>query len=135
MSLDPDRALQAAVLAALRADAGVTALVAARIYDEPPAQPIYPYVTIGRAETRPLGGVDGEGVEHALSLTCVSRFGGAEEATAVVGAMRAALHGAELTLTDHRLVNLRATFSDTFRATDWRSTYGVLRMRAVTEPS
>jgi hypothetical protein len=134
MSLDPDRALQAAVLARLRADSSVSALLDGRIHDEPPASPAYPYVTIGRTETRPWGGLNGEGVEHALTLTCVSRFGGAEEAKAVVAAMRAALHGAELTLTDHRLVNLRATYSDVFRGSDWRSTFGVLRVRAVTEP-
>jgi len=134
VSLDPDRALQAAVLTHLRADASLTALVAGRIHDEPPASPTYPYVTLGRSETRPWGGVDGEGVEHALTLTCVSRFGGAEEAKAVVAALRAALHGASLTLTDHRLVNLRAAFTDVFRASDWRSTFGVLRVRAVTEP-
>lgn len=134
MSLDPDRALQAAVLACLRADSSVSALLAGRIYDEPPASPAYPYVAIGRTETRPWGGLNGEGVEHALTLTCVSRFGGAEEAKAVVAAMRAALHGADLTLTDHRLVNLRAAYADVFRASDWRSTYGVLRVRAVTEP-
>jgi hypothetical protein len=122
------------VLARLRADSSVSALLDGRIHDEPPASPAYPYVTIGRTETRPWGGLNGEGVEHALTLTCVSRFGGAEEAKAVVAAMRAALHGAELTLTDHRLVNLRATYSDVFRGSDWRSTFGVLRVRAVTEP-
>jgi hypothetical protein len=134
VSLDPDRALQAAVLAQLRADSSVSALLDGRIHDEPPASPAYPYVTIGRTETRPWGGLNGEGVEHALTLTCVSRFGGTEEAKAVVAAMRAALHGAELMLTDHRLVNLRATYSDVFRGSDWRSTFGVLRVRAVTEP-
>lgn len=134
MSLDPDRALQAAVLTRLRADASLTALLAGRIYDEPPAAPAFPYVTIGRAQMRPWGGVDGEGAEHSLTLTCVSRFGGAEEAKAVVSAMRASLHGADFALTDHKLVNLRASFADVFRASDWRSTYGVLRVRAVTEP-
>lgn len=134
MSLDPDRALQAAVLDHLRADASLDAILGGRIHDEPPASPTYPYVTLGRSQTRPWGGVEGEGVEHALTLTCVSRFGGAEEAKAVTAALRAALHGAELSLTDHRLVNLRATYADVFRATDWRSTYGVLRVRAVTEP-
>jgi len=134
VSLDPDRALAAAVLACLRADSSVSALLSGRIYDEPPASPGYPYVTLGRTETRPWGGLNGEGVEHALSLTCVSRFGGAEEAKAVVAALRAALHGAALTLTDHRLVNMRATYSDVFRGSDWRATYGVLRARAVTEP-
>lgn len=134
MSLDPDRALQAAVLDHLRADTALDALLSGRVFDEPPASPGYPHVTLGRSQSRPWGGVDGEGVEHSLTLTCVSRFDGAEEAKAVVAAMRAALHGADLTLTDHRLVNLRATYADVFRASDWRSTYGILRVRAVTEP-
>jgi hypothetical protein len=132
--VSPELALQKAVLAALRADASLTALLSGRIYDEPPPSPIHPYVTLGRAETRPWGGVEAEGVEHGLTLTCVSRFGGAEEAKAVVAALRAALHGASLSLEDHRLVNLRASFADVFRASDWRSTFGVLRLRAVTEP-
>ncbi len=132
--MSPELALQKAVLAALRADGPVSALLNGRIHDEPPASPVYPYVAIGRSEARPWGGVEAEGVEHALSLTCVSRFGGAEEARAVIDAMRAALHGAALSLDGHRLVNLRASFADVFRASDWRSTYGVLRLRAVTEP-
>ena len=32
-----------------------------------------------------------------------------------------------------RLVNLRATYADVFRASDRRTTAGVLRLRAVTE--
>ena len=136
MSLDPERALQAAVLAHLLADTGLTALLGdpPRIHDQPPAQPVYPYALIGRAEARPWGGLDGEGTEHLLTLTVVSQFEGAEEAKAIVAAIRALLHEADLTLTDHRLVNLRTSFADVFRAADWRSTYGVLRLRAVTEP-
>ena len=41
---------------------------------------------------------------------------------------------ADFALTDHKLVNLRSSFADVFRASDWRSTFGVLRVRAVTEP-
>lgn len=136
MSLDPDRALQKAVLAALRGAASLIPLLGdpPRVYDEPPARPLYPYLTLSRSEIRPWGGLEGEGIEHAVSLTCVSRFGGTEEAKAVIAAVRAVLHGAALTLDDHRLVNLRATFGDVFRAADWRSTFGVLRLRAVTEP-
>lgn len=136
MSLDPERALQKAVLAHLRADAALQPLLGdpPRVHDEPPADPVYPFVTLSRAESRPWGGLGGEGVEHAITLTCVSRFGGTEEAKAVVAALRVSLHGADLGLDDNRLVNLRATFADVFRAADWRSTYGVLRLRAVTEP-
>jgi hypothetical protein len=136
MSLDPERALQLALLTHLRASGDLTALLGQipRIYDEPPADVICPYVTLGRSETRPWGGVDGEGLEHVLSLTVVSVFGGSEEAKAVMALVRLALHGAVLELDGHRLINLRVTYSDLFKASDWRSTYGVLRLRAVTEP-
>lgn len=134
MPIDPERALAAALIARLRADAGVTAQVGARTWDQPPADPVFPYLHLGRVETRPLGGHPAEGVELVATITCVSRFGGKEEAQGVGAAVRAALHDAALSVTDHRLANLRVTFQDTFRASDWRTTYGVTRLRAVLEP-
>lgn len=133
--MSPDLALHKALLDHLRADAALTALLGdpPRIHDEPPAQADYPLLLFGRAETRPWGGLDGEGLEHALTLTCLSRFDGAEEAKAVVAAVRARLHDAALTLDGHRLVNLRATYCDVFRAAGGRPVVGVVRIRAVTE--
>ena len=135
MPLDPDRALQGAVLARLVADATLPALIGAppRVYDQTPDDPVYPFVQIGAAQTRPWGGLDAEGIEHVFTLTCASRFGGAEEAKAVMAAVRCALDDADLTLTDNTLVNLRVTYGDVFRAADWRTTFGLLRFRAVTE--
>jgi hypothetical protein len=136
MSLDPERALQQALLTKLRGNGDLTALLGnpPRVYDEPPADLVYPYVSLGRSETRPWGGLDGEGLEHVLSLTVVSVFGGSEEAKAVMALVRLSLHGTALSLDGHRLINLRVTYADLFKAADWRSTYGVLRLRAVTEP-
>ena len=136
MSLDPERALQQALLTKLRGNGDLTALLGnpPRVYDEPPADLVYPYVSLGRSETRPWGGLDGEGLEHVLSVTVVSVFGGSEEAKAVMALVRLSLHGAALSLDGHRLINLRVTYADLFKAADWRSTYGVLRLRAVTEP-
>ena len=140
MSLDAERALQGAILTRLAAQVPLWALLGnpPRVYDEPPADLIYPFVTLGSSQTRPFGGVvelaSAEAMEHAISLTIASVLGGTEEVKAVMGLVREALHGAELTLEDHRLVNLRVTYADVFRAADWRSTYGVLRLRAVTEP-
>ena len=139
MPLDPESAVTAALLARLRADAGVCALVAARVYDQPPAQPDHPYLVLGRVHTDPFGGGSGEGapaegLEATVVLTAVSRFGGTEEAKRINAAVRACLHDAAVPLTDWTLVNLRVAFADAFRAADWRSTYGVTRLRAVVEP-
>jgi len=136
MSLDPERALQLALLTKLRANTDLVALLGnpPRVYDVAPADPVYPYVSLGRSETRPWGGLDAEGLEHVLGLTVVSVFGGSEEAKAVMALVRLSLHGAALSLDGHRLINLRVTYADLFKAADWRSTFGVLRLRAVTEP-
>lgn len=135
--MSPDLALHRALLDHLRADPGLVPLLGdpPRVHDQPPAEPVWPLVLLGRAETRPWGGLDGEGVEHALTLTCLSRFDGAEEAKAIIAAIRARLHGAAPALDGHRLVNLRVTYGDVFRAADARMVQGVLRVRAVTEPA
>ncbi len=134
--MSPDLALQQALLAHLRTDPAASALLGdpPRLHDAPPQERVFPYVLFGRAETRPWGGLDGEGLEHALTLTCLSHFDGAEEAKAVIAAIRARLHGADLALDGHRLVNLRVAYADVFRTPDWRPVVGVIRLRAVTEP-
>jgi len=140
MSIDPERALQAALFAKLRAEPSLRPLLGApvRVYDEPPPDPLHPFITLGRSSTKPWGGLSGEeereGTEHVLTLTCVSLYGGAEEAKAVTGLVRDALHEAALSLDGHALVQLRVSYVDVFRAADWRATYGLVRLRAVTEP-
>jgi hypothetical protein len=44
--------LQKAVVARLKADAGVTALVGQRIYDRVPPDAVFPYVSLGRSKLR-----------------------------------------------------------------------------------
>ena len=133
--MSPDLALHQALLEHLRSDTGLAPLLGdpPRVYDTPPAEPVWPLVVFGRAETRPWGGLDGEGLEHLLTLTCLSRFDGAEEAKAIVAALRARLHNAAPALSGWRLVNLRVTYGDVFRAADGVTFHGVLRLRAVTE--
>ncbi len=136
MPLDPERALVGAILAHLRADATLAAALGAppRIHDAPPQGPVYPYLTLGHGQSRLWGGVEGEGVEHTLTLTVLSRFQGLEEARTIAGLVRASLDDAALALADHRLVSLRVTFVDAFPAADWRLRFAVMRLRAVTEP-
>lgn len=136
MTIDAERALNAALFTALKAAPPLDSELGSppRIYDEAPPRPLYPHVLVGRSQTKPAGGAAAEGLEHAVTLTVVSRYGGAEEAHRIVGAICDRLHDADLTLTDHRLANLRVAYRDVFRAADWRSTYGVIRLRAVTEP-
>ena len=131
--MSAERVLAAAIRAGALADAGVAALLADRLYDEPPADPLFPYVTLGPVESRPADASQALALEHALTLHVWSRYGGRAEALDVVGALRGALHDRPLAVEGRRLVFLFASFADVFRSGDARTTHGVLRLRALTE--
>lgn len=134
--MSAERAFAAALVAAARADADVKAALGdpARLYDEPPASAPFPYVTLGRLETRPLDTSEAPALEHVVTLHAWSRYGGRAEALDIIGALRAALHDRALTIAGRKLVLLLAGFADVFRAGDGFTTHGVLRLRAITEP-
>ena len=132
----PDAVLAAALVEALKAASAVAALVAARVHADAPRHPVYPCVSLSRQESRPFGpdgDLGADALEHLLTVTCASKFGGPEEARAVTAAVRAALHNAPLAVAGRRLITLRVTYADVFRAADRELSLGVLRVRAVTE--
>lgn len=121
-----------AVIAQLKADAGVSALLAGRVWDEPPGDAALPHIRIGRGESRPVG-AEGCGIEQALTLTAVSGFRGSEEARAILAAVRACLTDAPLAADGVKAVSARVTFSDVYASPDGARRYAVMRFRAVTE--
>lgn len=135
--MSAERALAAALRAAAMDHADVQALLGdpARVYDDPPPDVLFPYVTLGRVESRPADSSGGEATEHAITLHAWSRYGGRAEALDVIATLRTALHNAPLAVEGRRLILLFAQFADVFRSGDGRTTHGVLRLRAVTEPS
>ena len=130
--INHEAALQAALIARLRGDDALDALVAGRIWDGEPAKRVFPYVTVSRVESRPVR-ADGGGVEQVLTLTGHSRFEGLEETRAISAAIRAALDEADLTAEGVRVVNPRVTFADVFGSPEGRRSHAVVRVRAVTE--
>ncbi|MBI3438911.1 MAG: DUF3168 domain-containing protein [Proteobacteria bacterium] len=135
--MNAEEALAAAIRAAAIASAGVRAVLGdpARVYDDPPPDVIFPYLTIGRVESKPSDASGVDAIEHAITLHCWSRYGGRAEALRVIGALRDVLHNVSLTVEGRRLVFLFAQFSDVFRSGDGRTTHGVLRLKALTEPA
>ena len=128
-------ALRAAIHDALVADAPLTALLGGpRVYDEPPPNPAFPYVTLGEARIADFSTGTERGEEHQLTLHAWSRQGGHKEAHLVAGALLQALDDAPLTLDDHRLVNFRFALADVRREADGRTYHALVRFRAVTEP-
>jgi hypothetical protein len=134
--MSAERALAAALRMASMADDGVRAIVGvpARVYDDPPTDVAFPYVTLGRVESRPADASDADAQEHVVTVHAWSRYGGRAEALDLIDALRAAFHNAPLSVEGRRLVMLFAVFADVFRDGDGRTTHGVLRLRAITEP-
>jgi len=132
-----ERALAKAIREAAMADASVQAVLGdpARLYDDPPPDPAFPYVTLGRVEARASDAANAEALEHVLTLHVWSRYGGRAEALDVIGALRAALHDAPIEVDGRRLILLFVVFTDVFRSGDGRTTHGVVRLRALTEPN
>ncbi len=128
-------ALRAAIHDALVADSSLTSLLGgAKVYDEVPQAAAFPYVTLGEAQVSDWSTATESGEEHQMTLHAWSRQGGHREAHVIAGALLQALDDAPLTLTDHRLVNLRFTLADVRREADGRTYRAMVRFRAVTEP-
>lgn len=135
--MSAERALAAGVRAAVMANAGVCSVLGdpARFYDDPPIDPVFPYVTLGRVEARASDTPGASALEHVTTIHVWSRYGGRAEALDIIGALRAALHDVSLPIEGRRLIFLFVSFTDVFRSGDGRTTHGVMRLRAITEPN
>ncbi len=125
-------ALQKGILARLKADATLDALIAGRVWDSAPPDPVYPHVKLGRSQSRPVAG-GGGAMAHQLTLIVASRFCGAEEARAVAAAVRLSLSEAVIETDGVRSLKLDVPQSDVFAADDRLTTWAVIRVRAVTQ--
>ncbi len=110
-------ALRAAIHDALVADGALTSILGGpRIYDEPPANAAFPYVTLGEARVTDFSAGEERLEEHQLTLHAWSRQGGHREAHLIAGALLQALDDAPLSVTGHSLVNLRFSVADIRKA-------------------
>ena len=129
-------ALQQSIFATLGAHPAIVALLgAARIHDHVPQPATYPYISFGQSTTRDADTSTEAADEHMLTLHVWSRAEGRKETHEIIDAVRAALHDAPLALAGHRLVNLRHEFSEARREPDGDTIHGLVRLRAVTEPT
>ena len=123
MAEGPAIELQRALVSALKADAGVAALVGARVYDEPPDPVVYPYVRLGDIDLRPLR-TDGTptAADVLFSVQAHSRPSqGRVEATRIGEAVRDALDEAALVVAGHDARWIYYVTMTTVRASDGRS--------------
>lgn len=115
-------ALQKALVVALKGDAGVSALVGARVYDEPPQDATRPYIRLGGIQPRPLRSDCGNAATVTFGIEAHSRpVSGRVEATRCAEAAAAALDGVTLTVTGYTMVQLHWLTQDVTQDADGQS--------------
>jgi len=135
MTLSANWELQKAVHAALVADAALTTLVGTRLFDRPPADAAFPFVTLGDTEIVPDGaGSEGAAI-HRLSFSVWSRAKGRRETKEIMSALDAVLQDAGLPLAGHVIVNLQLERASVAYATEAEAVRGRLTFRVYTEPT
>ncbi|MEQ8405705.1 MAG: DUF3168 domain-containing protein [Oceanicaulis sp.] len=134
--MSAERAFSAAVLAALKADTDVRAALGdpARVYTRAPRGAAFPFLSTGRGESEPLDGDGLELIDHRLTLHIWARHGDEGTLKDALGAVRAALHQADLTLDPpFTCVLCRVVYADMFTGPDGATMHGVVRVRGLVE--
>lgn len=124
--------LQRASIAWLKADPAVTALVGGRIYDGPPPNPTFPYVTIGPDQTLSTRADCFDGSEIVIQFDAWSRTSTQVEAKNIGEAVRRSLNGAPLELIGYVLTDLWLDTMQTLRDPDGLTSHAVITFRAFT---
>lgn len=128
-------ALRRAVHGLLTGDAALLALLGGpRLYDEAPRAATGVYVVFGDADALDWSTGSDRGCEQTFRLVVWAGESGSAVAALGAGArIEALLHEGALTLSGHRLINLRATGSSMTREPRTNLQRLVLSFRAVTE--
>jgi Protein of unknown function (DUF3168) len=128
-------ALQQAMRAALLADSALTTLLGgAHVFDEVPRGEQVLHVSFGAIETRDWSVMDQKAHEHFVSIDVATNARSRGLAQSICDRIEAVLDNAALSLSDHRLVNLRAVFWNVSRLKNTNDFGATLRFRAATEP-
>jgi hypothetical protein len=131
MADGPDLALQKALVSAMRAHTGLSALVGARVYDEPPQPVTFPYVRLGQMILDPLR-MDGA-TDHDIgfSVEAHSQPGaGRVQAARIGGEVRAALNDAVLSVEGFTFNWCHYTTQSVTRNADGQSYVAVIAFEA-----
>lgn len=129
-------AIQKGLRARLVANAGVTAIVSTRVYDEPPQAVTFPYLRFDQITANAFDTDSTLGSVVDITIEANSRSAsGRVEAVQIVEAVRAALHRQEanVTVTGFTLVELIFQTYSVTRETDGRGYTAVIALQALLE--
>lgn len=129
-------ATQKGIRAALIANAGVTALIGTRLYDEPPQDVVYPYARFLGVEPTAFDTDTTEGALVTVTFEAHSRSAsGRVEAARIAEAIKAALHRQEasVAIDGHNLVQLIFETFTVTRDSDGRGYTALISLEAMLE--
>ncbi|MEF2550001.1 DUF3168 domain-containing protein [Aurantimonas sp. A2-1-M11] len=120
--------IQGAVYAALTA----ADVAGDRVYDRPPASPVFPYVVIGDEQVIDTSGTCGEAFDVFVDVHVWSRASSSAEAK-TIGAQVAGTLATELTIADFRVVIGALETARYLKDPDGITTHGVITFRYAVE--
>lgn len=133
-------ALLSSVLSQLKADAAVSLLVAARVYDRPPHgadDATYPFISLGPSDdvTDDAECIDGVEISFQIDAWSVgaNEAYGSAQVRRIAGAVRAVLHDADLDLAYGALVLLRHERTRVMREPDGLTNHAAMTFTAIIE--
>jgi len=124
-----------ALVTALRAASGVTALVSARTYDRAAQTVTYPFISLGPTQALPFGHAIHDSCEVFVQIDCWSRGIGTVEGKRIQAAVLAALDKATPAVTGYTLHSLRAVSGQPLTDPDGKTTHAIVNIRAVLSPT
>jgi len=129
----PSLELQGAIVARLKASAGLTALVSGRVYDAVPSTPLFPYITVGEGDETSDDVDCVDGFEISLDIDVWSRAVGFPEAKRISDEVRKALKTPDLTIPTNALVYFRHRQTRFLRDPDGLTSHAVMTFEAFAE--
>ena len=129
----PSLELQGAIVARLKASAGLTALVSGRVYDAVPSNPLFPYITVGEGDETSDDVDCVDGFEISLDIDVWSRAVGFPEAKRISDEVRKALKTPDLTIPTNAMVYFRHRQTRFLRDPDGLTSHAVMTFEAFAE--
>jgi len=120
-----------AAIDALRGDTSVAALVGARVYNEVPDNPVFPYIVV-LINSVPYNTKDVAGMEHTLQLNIYSRKKGSKESGQIRAACYDVLNRNESGLASAGVINIEFNgIAQTVKDSDGVSWFSAMQFRTV----
>lgn len=133
--LDPSGPLKTAIIAWLKADTAIAAMISDRVFDASKKGDVFPHVTMGGVQVLPDKGDAVDGAESFVTIDAWSRLAGSVELDLLAKLVASSLDDAELAVDEQHLVDLVHESTRTLRDPDGVTRHAIITFRALTEPA